>query len=314
MTALLVDVNNMAYRAMFTLGGLSHDGQDTSVIYGVLKMIVSLLHRYPEVSSILGCFDYGTPQFRKELIPEYKENRSERNDFDKEVLYRQIDALADIVLPLHGISTAKIHHVEADDLISQATRILDGEIMVVSSDQDLLQLLVHDGVRVLNPAKDKVYSRKEFVDEFAFPPEYYVLYKVMVGDSSDNVPGVKGIGPVAATKVCKAFKNMGLPPRQHVPTDIIAQMPELSVRQRHSLFDFADRWWDTYEVYDLSVDLCDVRKDLLKTPWKPATKAGMFAYYRSKAFISLADMETMRLFMRLEELPWADARCPAVGR
>src|SRR4030042_1854002 len=100
---LLIDVSNMAYRALYTLD-LSNEGSDVSVVYGVLRILASLIRKH-NPRSIAACFDGGTPPYRRKLVPEYKTNRKKDDEsgIDWAAVYTQIDDLSDYVLPMHGI-------------------------------------------------------------------------------------------------------------------------------------------------------------------------------------------------------------------
>jgi DNA polymerase-1 len=313
---LLVDLNNMAYRALH-VHHLSHKGIDTSVEYGTLRMLAGLIHKYkPE--SVVACFDGGTPAYRKALLPCYKANRKKDKDDtrDWEDVFRQINTLADHVLPMHGVLVLRRRYIEADDLLYWCAVLSDDLPIVVTADKDLLQACSIPDTRVLNPMTGKLYDSKGFQREFGFPAVHFVHFKVMLGDGSDNVPGVKGIGPVAATKVihewlAKRNRLMGNVPIPGNTWDC------LNDRQQKSLDTFG-MWQACYDVMDLSVDRCGAKYAIhrQKDNWCRAAGAQVKMYYMRNGFASLLqDPDIVPSFKRLVKPRlslWVSARAPLV--
>lgn len=166
------------------------------------------------ICSSLGVFDFcicwdSKKSIRKELFPEYKANRKAEDDFSPEE-WEQYNKAKDItrktILPYIGIvNNFRQSGYEADDLIAKAVDN-SHENIIVSNDRDLYQLLADNGARtcsIYHPLKKKLYTFQDFSEEFGIEVWEYVNYKALQGDSSDNIPGLKGIGPKKAKQIIK---------------------------------------------------------------------------------------------------------------
>lgn len=207
MVTLLIDAKNLAYRAKYTFQR-SHRGQDVSVIYGFLTVLLSYVERYAP-SSVIVCWDGGIPADRMKLVPQYKANRHKNNDpLELEEFQRQQDALVRII-PSIGMINVLQKGMEADDLLFHASRILEGECIIVSTDGDMLQAITPDGrVQVFNPLVDKMINWSNFQENIGVQPEQYVDYKTLMGDKSDNISGVPGIGEAFAKELLEKYGGL----------------------------------------------------------------------------------------------------------
>jgi DNA polymerase-1 len=159
-------------------------------------MLQSLITNYKPHSVVL-CWDGGTPDFRKALVPSYKANRGkDRDELEYLDFMCQLQELWRI-LSQFGILQIKRKGIEADDLLYHASRLLDGDAIIVTADEDLLQA-VTDQVSVFKPGKKEQLITP---DTMEIPVEDFVEYKTLQGDSSDNIPGVNGVGPKTAQKI-----------------------------------------------------------------------------------------------------------------
>jgi 5'-3' exonuclease len=302
---LIVDGNNMAYRALHTLS-LSHRGKDTSITFGVLKMLEGLMKAHGP-RSIIVCWD-GGKSYRKRLYPEYKEHRT-KDERDWDDVYRQMDELADYALPMLGILSVKAVGIEADDLIAQAARMCADRPYIVSTDDDFLQC-VDNRVSVINPVKGTIITADNFEKETKVPLGFYLIYKILVGDSSDNIPGVRGIGPKTASTFVKELqllcsKDMRgdyIDPRAVTYGFIIRDMIRwtLDKGQEAALTKLGSKMWDLYhDLMDLSVDRVGAAAALFGAslvPYRDNEKA-VRQYYFNNGFISLQPS----LFKNLEK-------------
>lgn len=310
---LLLDASNLAYRAMFTLD-LTHRGKDVSILYGTLNMIAALLRKY-HARYVIACFDYGISTFRRGILPQYKAHRKKDESRDWESIYAQMDELCNDILPMHGIMVIRQRNIEADDFLAQAALLSSDRPYIVSTDNDLLQC-VSNRVSVLNPIKGKIYDLDSFEQEFGFPPEYYLLYKIFLGDSSDGVQGVKGIGPKTATKIIKELMRTpdALPYNYKYMCKFSGKI--LSSRLHTSLVKYGESAWHTaYAVMNLMPDYCDTRRIILNTGWTAAVANDIKKFYMHNAFTSLLEGETIRLFTALERPPTSvssSVKCPLI--
>jgi DNA polymerase-1 len=205
MKLLLIDGFNVVFRAFFAIRGLSNaDGMSTGAVYGFVAMLEGLL-RDEAPDAVAVAFDSEGPTFRTERYPDYKAHRPPM----PEELAAQLPWLDEVVQAL-ALPRVQAAGWEADDLIatlaSQAAA--DGaEVVIASSDKDLLQL-VGGGVVMLDTMKAIRYGPAEVRDKWAVDPGQFVDFQGLCGDSSDNVPGVPGIGPKGAAKLIGEFGSL----------------------------------------------------------------------------------------------------------
>ncbi len=206
MRVYLIDGFSLLYRAFYALPQsiVTSGGLPTNALYGFVSMILKLLDTEEEVG--LGVvWDSGKPAFRMEIFPEYKAQRSAM----PEELRVQLDHL-DEILEAMNIPAVRAEGFEADDALATMSRqVPEGvELKIVTSDQDAMQLV--DGkVKVLRTTRGvsetKEYGREEVIEEYGVTPEQIPDYKALTGDSSDNIPGVRGIGPKGASSLLQQF-------------------------------------------------------------------------------------------------------------
>lgn len=203
---LILDTNSLLNRAYYAIRGLTtQDGMPTGAIFGTLKLILDISAKV-QPDRIFAAFDIKKKNFRHDIFPEYK---GHRKPMDEELVV-QLEPLKEI-LRLMGIAIVQKEGFEADDIIGTLTQTLVGEKTVVSGDKDLLQLIKDDttvyltkvGVSQLDKNDIKVLNEKGFrtVDEF-------VDYKGLRGDTSDNIPGVEGVGELTALKLIKEYGSI----------------------------------------------------------------------------------------------------------
>ena len=209
MRVYLIDGYSLLYRAFYALPQsiATTSGLPTNALYGFTSMVLKLLDSEEEVG--LGVvWDAGIPAFRLEVFPEYKAHRSAMPD----ELRVQLDHL-DEILEAMNIPAIRAEGFEADDALATLSKqVPDGiELFIVTGDQDAMQLV--DGrVRVLRTTRGvsetKTYGRQEVIEEYGVTPEQIPDYKALVGDPSDNIPGVRGIGPKGAANLLQEFDSV----------------------------------------------------------------------------------------------------------
>jgi DNA polymerase-1 len=210
---LVIDGNNLGWRA-FGQAPLSFNGQRTEVIKIGLVMLRNYLNLFSP-SNVVVVWDGGHDPFRVLLFPNYKRREIERTEEEKrerDLFFTQLSKLRESISKL-GVDQICVSHREADDvifsLLSSRFRV-EEQAFVVSTDSDMLQLLsMYPEVVVYSPVKQILYTKDEVEQRFGFPVEYYVMYKALVGDPSDNLPGVRGIGPEKA-KVVIGYLRQGI--------------------------------------------------------------------------------------------------------
>jgi 5'-3' exonuclease len=209
---LIIDGNNIAYRSFHTPQGslTTKQGEPSGVMFGMLSSLRYYLETFPEVTRVVVPFDGGKAKWRKEIYPEYKANRSYGSDPEEKAkfdgLFRQIDELNDF-LPKINIQSIKVKGYEADDLIYQLCQLYDGDIMVVTSDKDMLQL-VNERTSVFTPYKEKVIGVSNFYEETGVTREAYLGYRALLGDSSDFISGIPMIGEKTAKSLMDRYGHI----------------------------------------------------------------------------------------------------------
>ena len=202
---LIVDGNHMAYRARYKYM-LSNKGVDVSITYGMLHMINALLDKFP-ADALAICWDGGIPEHRRYAIPEYKANRHlEEDPLIHEDMVRQMQEIS-VILSMAGVVNLRRPGAEADDIIYHLAKMSREKTVIVTGDRDLLQA-VDDNIRVYSPLRELLYSPKMVEEEYGVPLKQYVDWKALQGDSSDNIPGVTGIGEKTATKLFLEYKTL----------------------------------------------------------------------------------------------------------
>ena len=206
MRVYLIDGYSLLYRAFYALPQsiVTTSGLPTNALYGFTSMVLKLLGSEEEVG-IGVVWDSGKPAFRMEIFPEYKAQRTSM----PEELKAQLDHL-DEILEAMNIPAIRAEGFEADDVLATLSKRLpeDVELMIVTGDQDAMQL-VDGSVKVLRTTRGvsetTAYGRDEVIEEYGVTPEQIPDYKALVGDSSDNIPGVRGIGPKGAASLLAKF-------------------------------------------------------------------------------------------------------------
>jgi len=201
----LVDASAMFFRAFFAIPPLtSPDGMPTNALYGFYSMTQKLL-KDEKPDYLIYCFDRKEPSFRNEIFPEYKANRDEM----PEDLSPQIPFMREFTDSLHIKSLDQLGF-EADDLIGSLAK--EGEqagmrVVIVSGDKDFAQL-VTENITLLDTMKDRRTDSKGVIDKFGVRPDQIIDYLALCGDSSDNIPGVRGIGPKGAQKLLTDYETL----------------------------------------------------------------------------------------------------------
>ena len=224
---LLVDANSFFYRAFHAVPPLhAPDGTPVNAIHGVLSMLSTLIHDY-QPSGIAIIFDARGKNFRHDLFPEYKAHRSPM----PEDLRAQIEPLHNLI-QLMGLPLLVIPGVEADDVIATlATQASANgqEVVIATSDKDLCQL-VNEQVRIIDTMKNVLLTPSKVIDKMGVPPELVVDYLTLVGDKSDNIPGVIGVGEKTAAKLLRAHGTLN---------GIVAAMQGQRTRTAHNILEAA---------------------------------------------------------------------------
>jgi len=244
-TLFLVDGSNYVYRAFYAIRELTNSkGFPTNAIYGFTTMLMKLCRDWrPDYISVV--FDAKGPTFRHEAFEDYKANRAVMPD----ELIAQIPYIKEVV---KGFSINIIEHsgVEADDIIGTLVEKFGGyeglRVLIVSGDKDLMQL-VSDSVAIIDTMKDKIYDVEGVKERFGVEPVKVIEILGLAGDTSDNIPGVPGIGEKTARRLVEAYGTV---------EGVLEHMSEVKgARVRHNLEEFA-------EQARLSRELATIKRDV----------------------------------------------------
>ncbi len=244
----LIDGMAMLYRAFFALqraGMTSADGMPTGALYGFVTALLKIFEIY-KPDYLAAVFDSKEKTFRHDLFPAYKANRAA----PPEELIMQLDVVFEL-LDAFNIPLIKTPGYEADDLIGTAAKKFEDtcRVYLVTPDKDLAQL-VHDGVKMLRPGKNQneleLLGKSEIAEHFGVVPELFTQFLALTGDTSDNIPGAKGIGPKTASTLLNKFHSL---------QNIYSNLDHITPKTRQSLEDFLPR-------LELITQLVTIRTDL----------------------------------------------------
>ena len=289
---VLIDGHSLAYRAFFALPPdlKTRSGELTNAVYGFVSMLLAVW-RDEKPDYIAVAFDVGKT-FRDEMYAEYKATRAKMPD----ELAPQLDRIQQVVKAFK-LPVVTAEGFEADDILGTlATRAArDGlEVLIVTGDTDAFQLIGPD-VRVLTSQRKwsdtKIYDEAAVRERYGLEPHQLIDYKALVGDTSDNVPGVKGVGEKTATQLLQQFGSVEEIYR-HLD-DITAKRARTSLEAGHT-------------SASLSKKLVTIKTDVrLKVQWEECRTA---AFDRDQVTQLFRDLEFRSL---IERLPGGSAKSDA---
>ena len=204
-TTYLIDGSGYIFRAFYAISHLSNkEGFPTNALFGFLKMVLKTVAQ-ANSSNIAMVFDAGRKTFRNDLYPEYKANRAECPP----ELLQQMPYFRELSRAI-GLPVLESPGYEADDIIATlAAKLIakEKDVVIVSGDKDLMQL-VTDRVTIWDTMKDKRYGPSQVEEKFGVGPKQVTEVLALTGDTSDNVPGVDGIGPKTATQLIVKYHDV----------------------------------------------------------------------------------------------------------
>ena len=208
---LIVDGLNLYLRVFAVNGALNDNGVPVGGLTGFLRSLAYAIREVNPTRVVIVYDGAGGSQRRRKIHSDYKSNRKPGKRItrwdafkdareEKESMKIQFSRLLEYLdfLPINVIS---IDRIEADDTIAYiAHTLLDKEVTIMSADQDFLQL-VNDRITVWSPTKKKFYTPRMVEADYGIPAHNFLMYKALMGDKSDNIPGVKGLGPKKLPKI-----------------------------------------------------------------------------------------------------------------
>ncbi len=205
---LLIDANSLIHRSFHALPPLTTPkGEPINAVYGLSSILLKLIREHSP-DYVAAAFDRPEPTFRDEIFKEYKAHRPPTAD---ELISQLIKAHE--TFEKFGIKVVEKAGLEADDIVGTLAEKFKNEpnikVVIFSGDKDNLQLIDGDKVVVellkTGVSKTVAYTEALFLQEYGFSPKQLVDYKALIGDASDNIPGVTGIGPKGATDLIKQY-------------------------------------------------------------------------------------------------------------
>jgi len=296
---ILVDGSSYLYRAYHAFPPLTNSaGEPTGAMYGVLNMLRSLLLQY-KPSHVAVVFDAKGKTFRDELFEHYKSHRPPMPDD----LRAQIEPLHNMVRAM-GLPLLAVSGVEADDVIG--TLALQAEqqgraVLISTGDKDMAQL-VTPNITLINTMNNAILGPDEVKDKFGVPPELIIDFLALMGDSSDNIPGVPGVGEKTAQALLQGLGGIS------TLYDNLEKVADLSFRGAKTM---AAKLEQNKEVALLSYQLATIKTDveldvtceqLTVSEPDAETLLGLFRHYEFRRWIS-----------DLQEGKWLQARKPNAG-
>ncbi len=205
-TLTVIDTFGFFFRSFYALPPLKNsEGFPTGLLTGFANLIHNLEKEYP-TDYLLFALDSPGPSFRQKIDPNYKAQRPEPPQELKEQLPVAIDWIERM-----GLSKLSLENYEADDVIASIVKCAKEQnikVRIVSHDKDLYQLIDDGRVVLFDPIKKVEIDEEACVQKYGIEPKRFTDYQALIGDSSDNIPGVPGIGPKTALKLLMQFKTL----------------------------------------------------------------------------------------------------------
>jgi DNA polymerase-1 len=230
-----VDGSAYIFRAFHALPPLTRksDGMPIGAVSGFCNMLWKLLtdvndaaqEHFGTPTHFAVVFDHSSYSFRNDLYPDYKANRSE----PPEDLVPQFPLIREATRAF-GLPCLEMEGYEADDIMATHARLAEeagAETVIVSSDKDLTQL-VTDRTVMFDPMKNRIIDRDAVIEKFSVPPEQMIDLQALMGDSTDNVPGVPGIGPKTAAQLLNEYGRLD---------DLLSRTAEIKQRKRREVLE-----------------------------------------------------------------------------
>ncbi|TVQ77260.1 MAG: DNA polymerase I [Bradymonadales bacterium] len=237
----VIDASAFVFRAYYALAPLSSKGRPSHAVSGFASMLLKVLtEKRPKACVVV--FDSKKPSFRKDIFPEYKANR----EIPPPDISDQIVAVMDLVKAA-GLPVLQEEGFEADDWIASFTKNYKSkdEIIIVSSDKDLAQL-VNSKVKLWDSFRDRLMGPKEVREKWGVDPEQMRDYQALVGDSSDNIPGLPGVGPKTASQLLAEHQSL---------SGILKKREKLKPKLKEKIDQHEETLKLSYELVGLKEDL-----------------------------------------------------------
>ena len=215
---LVIDGLNTFIRVFSAVPALNDDGQHIGGVTGFLRSVAAVVRLLKPTRCVIVFDGKGGSRRRKDLYPDYKANRANKTAFNRYQEFASLEDEQDSMKRQFGrviqylnclpVTTLSIDNVEADDIMAYIANEIytddKNRVTICSTDRDFLQL-VNNRISVWSPIKKKMYTPSVMQEEFGFSSKNYLLYRSFIGDKSDNIPGLKGVGPKSLIKYFPVF-------------------------------------------------------------------------------------------------------------
>ncbi|MGM0548163.1 MAG: DNA polymerase I [Bacillota bacterium] len=293
-TLFLLDGHSLTHRAFYALPLLTNDqGEYTNAVFGFVRMLFSLTDEWQPDRMII-TFDKKEPTFRHQEYPEYKGNRKKM----PEELVPQINLLQETIKKLEIPMVSKVGY-EADDLLGTLSKQAEKKgykVYIVTGDRDALQL-VSENVNILYTKKGISnlikFDEEKVMEKYELTPEKLIDRKGLMGDSSDNIPGVPGIGKKTALKLLKEFGTM---------EEILANIDQVSGKKRkENLYKYTEQARLSYRLGKIKRDV-PIEIDFEKCRLDLYDDQKVAEQFKNLGFTSLLDRFDFKEELSLENL------------
>ncbi len=251
------------------------DGTPVNAVFGFSNMLAKLLREHVG-THIAVIFDAGRTTFRNRLYEDYKAHRPPPPDD----LIPQFNLVREAT-EAFGVPSIELQDWEADDLIAayaKAANESGAQVTLVSSDKDLMQL-IRPGVEMLDPIKQKPIGPAEVMEKFGVTPDKMIDVQALIGDSTDNVPGIPGIGPKGAAQLINEFGDLD---------SVLAAAPAMKPsKRRDALIEHADKARISRDLVTLRTDT-PMPQPVDQLQARPYDKATLAAWLKTQGFRSIA--------------------------
>jgi DNA polymerase I len=271
----LIDGSGYIFRAFHALPPLRRpDGVPVGAVYGFCSMLFKTLLEN-KTDSMVVVFDAGRQTFRQDIYPDYKAHRPD----PPEDLIPQFQIIRD-ACSAFNVPTIESVGFEADDLIAtyaHHARDAGYEVCIISSDKDLMQLVSH-GISMLDPIKNRIIGEAEVIEKFGVPPSKVVDVQALAGDSSDNVPGVPGIGVKTAAELINTYGDL---------EKLLSQAHEIKQpKRREAIIENAEKARISRQLVSLRLD-APIPISLEDLKVRPTEQSPLNSFLRTQGFNSL---------------------------
>lgn len=283
---VIIDGHAIAHRAYHSIPPLTKDGQPVNAIYGFYSMILSAIDTLKPTHLVV-CLDSPGPNFRNEEFVGY---RAKRKPADEDLI-TQLPQLPETLESAH-ITHYSVSGYEADDLIATITKKalkkisrkskkkLISKVTIITGDKDLMQLVspkVSLFVPVRGLSETKLYQPEDVKEKLGVNPDQVIDLKALMGDMSDNYPGVAGVGPKAATDLLEKYQNLD---------NIYSHLSEIKPSIQEKLVKDKDNAYMSQKLATL-IDNIPIEFTLAQSRWQPTIISGLESLFVEFNFKSL---------------------------